>query len=166
LADIARFEWALNIAASVQEAAPLPPQALAEVPTNEAAYVALRLQPSLSYVISPWPIDAIWLANQQSEVPPVDLASGGARLEIRRDGDSVAWLRLDPATFAFRQALFEGRVLATALAASTQHDPAFDLAAAVQRIFTQGLAVAYWLPSERKTSQPRPADLAAKSCPK
>src|SRR5262249_35742811 len=59
LADVARFEWALNIAASVREAAPLPPQALAEAPTNEAAYVALRLQPSLSYVISPWPIDAI-----------------------------------------------------------------------------------------------------------
>jgi hypothetical protein len=33
----------------------------------------LRLQPSLSYVISPWPIDAIWQANQKSEVPPVDL---------------------------------------------------------------------------------------------
>src|SRR6516225_10324591 len=60
LADVARFEWALNIAASVREAVPLSPQALAEVPTNEAACVALRLQPSLSYVSSPWPIDAIW----------------------------------------------------------------------------------------------------------
>src|SRR5262244_3431715 len=60
LADVARFEWALNIAASVREAAPLPLQALAEVPTNKAAYLVLRLQPSLSYVISPWPIDAIW----------------------------------------------------------------------------------------------------------
>jgi hypothetical protein len=149
LADVARFEWALNIAASVQEAAPLPPQALAEVPTNEAAYVALRLQPSLSYVICPWPIDAIWLANQQSEVPPVDLASGGARLEIRRDGDAVAWLRLDPATFAFRQALAEGLVLAEAFTASTQQDPAFDLAAAVQHIFAEGLAVGYCLASER-----------------
>jgi hypothetical protein len=165
LTDIARFEWALNIAGSVQEAAPLPPQAFAEVPTNEAAYVALRLQPSLSYVLSPWPIDAIWLANRQSEVPPVDLASGGARLEIRRDGDAVAWLRLHPATFAFRQALAEGLALAEAFTASTQQDPAFDLAAAVQHIFAEGLAVAYCLASERKTSQPRPADLAAKSFP-
>jgi hypothetical protein len=165
LADVARFEWALNIAANVREAAPLPPQALTEVPTNEAAYVALRLQPSLTYVISPWPIDAIWLANQESEVPPVDLASGGARLEIRRDGDAVVWLRLDPATFVFRQALAEGLVLAEACAASTQQDPAFDLAAAVQHIFAEGLAVAYCRASEPDTSQPRLADFAAKSFP-
>jgi hypothetical protein len=165
LADVARFEWALNIAANVREAAPLPPEALAEVPTNEAAYVALRLQPSLSYVMSPWPIDAIWLANQQSEVPPVDLASGGARLEIRRDGDAVAWLRLDPATFAFRKALSEGLVLGEAFTASAHQDPAFDLAAAVQHIFAEGLAVAYCLASELNTSRPRPADLAAKSFP-
>jgi hypothetical protein len=163
LADVARFEWALNIAGSVREAGPLPPQALAAVPTNEAAYVTLRLQPSLSYVISPWPIDAIWLANQQSEVPPVDLASDGARLEIRRDGDAAAWLRLDPATFAFRQALAEGHVLAEAFTASTRHDPAFDLAAAVQHIFAERLAVAYCLASEPDTSQRRLADLAAKS---
>lgn len=31
LADVARFEWALNIAARVREAAPLPPQVLAGV---------------------------------------------------------------------------------------------------------------------------------------
>src|SRR6516164_2228854 len=40
LADVARFEWALNIAASMRDTAPLPPRALAEVPANEAAYVA------------------------------------------------------------------------------------------------------------------------------
>jgi hypothetical protein len=165
LADVARFEWALNIAASVREAVPLSPQALAEVPTNEAAYVVLRLQPSLSYVISPWPIDAIWQANQKSEVPSVDLASGGARLEIRRAGGAVAWLRLDPATFAFRIALANGLMLAVAMAAATQQDPAFDLATAVQHIIAEGLAVAYWLSSEKKTFQPRPADLAAKSFP-
>ena len=51
LADVARFEWALNIAAGVHEAAPLPLTALAEVPTNEAANVMLRLQPSLRYVV-------------------------------------------------------------------------------------------------------------------
>ena len=165
LADVARFEWALNIAASVREAAPLPPQVLAEVPTNEAACVALRLQPSLSYVSSPWPIDAIWQANQENEVPLVDLASGGARLEVRRVGDSVGWLRLEPATLAFRTALANGLMLAAAMAAATQQDPAFDLAAAVQHIIAEGLVVAYWLSSEQKSFRPRPTDLAAKSFP-
>jgi len=149
LADVARFEWALNIAASVREAAPLPPQVLAEVPTNEAACVALRLQPSLSYVSSPWPIDAIWQANQENEVSAVDLASGGARLEIRRADDGVAWRRLDAATFAFRTALADGLVLAAAMAGATLQDPAFDVTAAVQHLFAEGLVVAYCLSSER-----------------
>jgi hypothetical protein len=49
LADVARFEWALNIAATVREAMPLQAETLAAIPPREAAYVALRLQPSLSY---------------------------------------------------------------------------------------------------------------------
>jgi hypothetical protein len=162
LADVARFEWALNIAASVQDSAPLPPRALAEVPTNAAAYVTLRLQPSLSYVISPWPVDTIWQANQEDEVPSVDRASGGTRLEIRRAGNAVAWLRLDPATFAFRTALADGLVLAAAMTVAAVENPTFDLAAAVQQIFADGLAVAYELSSEQKTFQPRPVDLACK----
>jgi hypothetical protein len=149
LADVARFEWALNIAGTVREVAALPPQALAAVPADEAAYVALRLQPSVRYLGSPWPVDAIWQANQQNEVPAVDLASGGTNLEIRRARDAVAWRRLDPATFAFRTALADGLVLAAAMAAATSRDPDFDLAAALHHIFAEGLAVAHGLAPER-----------------
>ena len=162
LADVARFEWALNIAASVREAAPLPLQALAKVPASKAAYLTLHLQPSLSYVVSPWPIDAIWQANQENEVPSVDLASGGAGLEIRRTRDAIAWLRLDPATFAFRRALADGLVLAAAMRSATVQDPAFDFAAALQHIVGEGLAVAYGLSWEKKTLKPRLVDLARK----
>src|ERR1700730_18209592 len=84
LADVARFEWALNIAATVREVTPLSPVALAAIPAEQAAYVALRLQPSLTYLTSPWPIDAIWRAKQHSEVSTVGLASGGISLQVRR----------------------------------------------------------------------------------
>ena len=151
LADVARFEWALNIAATVREAAAAAAAGARRGPGRRgricrAPSAALAQLPRL-----PWPIDAIWQANQQNEVPPVDLASGGARLEIRRAGDAVGWLRLDPATFAFRTALADGLVLAAAMAAATLQDPAFDLAAAVQHVFAEGLAVAYCLSSEQKT---------------
>lgn len=152
LADVARFEWALNSAASVPEAAPLTPRALAEVPSNEAAHVAFRLQPSVSYLLSPWPVDAIWQANQQSEVTPVDLAGGCARLEIRRAGNTVAWLRLDPATFAFRTALADGLVLAAAITAATVQSRTFDPTTAVQQIFADGLAAGYEFRRDRKPS--------------
>jgi hypothetical protein len=151
LADVARFEWALNIAATVEEETPLQAEALAAVPAQQAAYVALRLQPSLSYFASPWPIDVIWQANKEDEVPPIDLRSGGASLEIRRSGDAVIWQRLDPGTFAFRTALADGLVLAAAMAAATLRDPAFDVTAALRRVFGDGLAIAFVISPQQET---------------
>jgi hypothetical protein len=151
LADVARFEWALNIAATVREATPLQAETLAVVPAGEAAYVALRLQPSLSYFASPWPIDAIWQANKEDEVPPIDLTSGGANLEIRRTGEAVVWRRTDPGTFAFRTALADGLILAAAMAVATLRDPSFDLTTALRYVFAEGLAIAFVISADQET---------------
>ena len=148
LADVARFEWALKMAATVREATPLPIETLAAVPPERAACLAVRLQPSASYFTSRWAIDTIWQANQQSEVPTVDLTLGGTGIEIRRAGDGVAWRRLDPSILAFRTALANGVVLAAA-ATATLEDPAFDLAAALDCIFAEGLAVAFYFVDQR-----------------
>jgi hypothetical protein len=147
---VARFEWALNIAAVVREETPLRAETLAAIPPGEAAYVAFRLQPSLSYFASPWPIDIIWQANKEDEVPPIDLASGGTSLEIRRSCEAVAWRRLDPGAFAFRTALADGLVLAAAMAAATLKDPAFELTAALRRVFAEGLAVGFVISPKRE----------------
>jgi hypothetical protein len=152
LADVARFEWALNTAATVREAAPLPTEALAAVPPEKAACLGVRLQPSVRYFASGWSIDTIWQANQRSEVPTVDLARGITSIEIRRDRDTVAWRRLDPGTFAFRTAIADGLVLAAAAATATVQDPAFDLAAAIDGVFAEGLAVAFCSPQEGECS--------------
>ena len=141
LADVARFEWALHIAATIREAPSLQMDALAAIPAERAGYVGFRLQPSVSYFASSWPIDAIWQANQEGEVPPVDLASGGTSLEIRRADEAVAWRRLDSGTFAFRMALAGGVVLAAAIANATQRDPEFDASVGLQRMLAGGLAV-------------------------
>ncbi len=143
LADVARFEWALNIATTVRKATSLQAETLAAIPPGAAAYVAFRLQPSVSYFASPWPIDAIWQANQEDEVPPIDLTSGGASLEIRRAGEAAVWRRLDPGTFAFRTALADGLVLAAAMSAATLRDPAFDLTLALRHVFSEELAVGF-----------------------
>jgi hypothetical protein len=129
------------MAVTVREAAPLPIEALAAVPPEKAACLALHLQPSVGYFASSWPVDTIWQANQQREVPTVDLASGGTTIEIRRADEGFSWQRLDLSAFAFRRALAEGFALAAAAAAATIEDTAFDLAAALNRIFAEGLAV-------------------------
>ena len=153
LADVARFEWALNIAATLRDVTALQAEEIAAIPPGEAAYVALRLQPSLTYLASPWPIDAIWQANQENEVPPIDLSSGGVSLEIRRAGDAVAWRRLDPGTFAFRTALADGLVLAAAMSAGTLKDPAFDLTEALKQVFADGLAVGFVISPAQENRQ-------------
>jgi hypothetical protein len=140
LADVARFEWALNMAATVREASALKIEALAGIPPERAALLKLALQPSVSYFTSGWPIDAIWLANQQKEVPTVDLASGGTIVEMRRAGEGFSWQRLAPEVFAFRRALAEGFTLGRA-AATAAANPAFDLAAALDRLFAERLVV-------------------------
>jgi hypothetical protein len=151
LPDVARFEWALNIAATVREETPLQVEMLTAIPPEEAAFVAFRLQPSLSYLASPWSIDAIWQANQEDEVMPIDLANGGASLQIRRAGEVVAWQRLDPGIFAFRTALADGLVLVAAMSAATLKDPAFDLAESLRRVFAEGLAVAFRVSPKQET---------------
>ena len=141
LADVARFEWALDTAARAREMLSLPRETLAAVPAGRAAYVRFSLQPSVHYLSSLWPIDAIWHANQQNEVAPLGLATGETRLEIRSSSGSVVWRRLDPGTFAFRSALAT-EPFAGAIAAATARDPGFDPAAALQLVFAEGLAVA------------------------
>ena len=153
LPDIARFEWALNEAGTMREMKPLRPEDLAaEVPAATAPMIRLRLQPSARYLETPWPVDAVWEANRRDDVPALDLSkpdvSANTFLEIRRDGDAVAWRRLDRGTFAFRTALAGGAALAAAIETALTADPAFDPAAALPHLFAEGLAAGFHLHPE------------------
>ena len=152
LPDVAHFEWALHIAAIVREEPHMRPDALAAVPVGDAAYLGLRLQPSVSYVESPWPVDLIWQANRDEKVTAVDLAGGGAALEIRRAGGAVIRRRLDRGTLVFRTALADGLVLAAAMEAATLADAAFDLTRALGSIFAEGLAVGFVISPEKEST--------------
>jgi hypothetical protein len=72
---------------------------------------------------------------------------------MRRADEGFSWQRLAPGIFAFRRALAEGLALGTAAAAAaataTLEDPAFDLAAALECIFAEGLAVAFYFVDQR-----------------
>src|SRR6185369_10779209 len=93
---------------------------------------------------SPWPVDRIWRATQDEDGAsndPVDLASGGVWLEVRRAGDVATVRSLAAADHALRTALARGGTLEDAAAAARGVDPHFDLTAALhsmldERIFT------------------------------
>jgi hypothetical protein len=118
---------------------------------------ALRfaLDPSLALVRSPWPIDRIWRANQAAPgaEPSVDLAAGGADLEVcRRDGD-VVFRGLTAAEYTLRRALLDGECLADAADAARAVDPALDLAGLLGALVRDGLLTAFRLPAPGASSR-------------
>lgn len=141
LPDVARLEWALSAAEGAADAVPLDARELASVDPAETPRLRFTLDPSLTLLESPWPVDQIWRANQPDTDPEttVDLASGGVRLEIRRVGGDVVFRSLDPSTFAFRQPLAAGDTLGEAAAAALRLAPAFDLGRALSSLLADEL---------------------------
>jgi hypothetical protein len=142
LADIARLEWAMNVALHAPDAVALDPDALRALEPGALARLTLRLEPSVTLLESPWPVDAIWRANQPAADGIVDLDAGAARLEIRRLGDDVVVRALPPGAFAFRAALAAGRALEDAVEHALDAEPGFDLASEIHALLDERVVAA------------------------
>ena len=136
LPDVARLEWAMNAALHAPNSAPLDRARLGAVPAEDLPRLTFRLDPSLSLLASPWPVDLIWRANQDGAgaEPAVDLSGGTVHLEVRRVGDDVTIRALDAVSYAFREALHAGHALERAAAVALAIDPCFDLTRAIHEL--------------------------------
>ncbi|MFI4985949.1 MAG: putative DNA-binding domain-containing protein [Alphaproteobacteria bacterium] len=150
LADVAELEWLMHRAAQA-DAPALSVQALHGIAAKDTQHLVLQLHPALGLIASPWPIDRIWRANRPGSEgsEAIDLGAGGAWLEVRRSGADVVMRALSGASFAFRQALQAGARLDAAAEAALAEDASFDLAAALARLFGDGLVVALALPAAK-----------------
>ncbi len=143
----------MNVAEHADDVVPLDTRALQSLEAADAPRLRFAFDPSLTLLESPWPIDHIWQANRpDSGDATVDLAAGGARLEVRRSGEDVILRSLDPAPWAFRSALAEGRALETAAATALALDPGFDLAAALRSLVDDGVVTAFTLSAKENPS--------------
>jgi hypothetical protein len=144
LRDVARLEWALHSASHADDAGPIDPSRLGEVPDEAAERLVLQLAPALSWLRSAWPLDAIWAAHQPGGRPEdVELSAGGVRLEIGRSGDVVRFHRARAGDFAFRSALGAGMSIARAAGLALAEEPEFDLAAALAALLREGVVVGF-----------------------
>jgi hypothetical protein len=140
LPDVARLEWAMNVAAHANDVMPLDRRALQGLDPAVTPWLTFTFDPSLTLLESPWPIDRIWRANQPDAADAsVDLAAGGIRLEVRRIGDEVVFRPLEAATWSFRRALSQKRTLEQAAAAALALEANFDLAEALRALVDDGL---------------------------
>ncbi len=152
LRDVARLEWAMNVAEHADDVVPLDDRGLRSVETADTPRLRFAFDPSLTLLESSWPIDRIWRANQPEVADStVDLAAGGVALEVRRAGDDVVFRSLEPAPWAFRSALIAGRALETAAAAALGLDPGFDLAEAFRALLADGVLAAFVLSPKETT---------------
>jgi hypothetical protein len=156
LPDVARLEWQMNAALHVTDPQALDPGRLGDVPPFEVDGLTFRFAPSLALLTSPWPIDAIWRANQPDadNDQAINLAMGPAYLEIRRVGDDVVFRAIEPAAHAFRSALVEGRCLGEATTAAMAEDARFDLAGALQTLFQDRVLIGFT--SSRNANERKP----------
>lgn len=116
LADVARFEWAINAAWHADDAPALSADALAAVAPERREALGLRLHRSVALLESPWPVLRIWHAARDDSGETVNLDAGGDRLLTWRKGADVLWRRVGADEWPFWRGLASGRGLADAAA--------------------------------------------------
>lgn len=131
LADVARLELARHQALNAADRTPLRPDTFKAVPPDSLADIVLSLHPSLRFVDSPYPVDAIWEAHRDDKAPDADivLPERPTRLLIARPEGAIVMLTVEPAAYDFARALDRGLTLGEAYAETgAQWDPQSFLA--------------------------------------
>jgi hypothetical protein len=126
-ADVGAFEWAINRAYHADDVEAFDPTALLSVPEDRRDDLVFAFHASSRMIASDFPILDIWHANQAgADNRTIDLAAGGTRLFIWRNGIDVVWRQLTRPETVFVAALVEGATLATACARALVEDPSFQ----------------------------------------
>jgi hypothetical protein len=131
LADVARLEYLRIEVVHAPEEPALDLVALADLPETAQRNLPLALLPGVRLLASPFPVDRIWLAHQEADVAPVDLAGDPCRLLVRAAQGAARFERIDAGTHAFLDAAANGATLESAAEAALAADPGFDLARAL-----------------------------------
>ncbi|MBI2734942.1 MAG: putative DNA-binding domain-containing protein [Rhodospirillales bacterium] len=140
LADVARLDWALNLAFHAPAGGRLAAADLTAVPVHRLPSLRLALAPGTALICSPYPLDRIWAASQP-DVPAdaVDIDGGGAFLLVLRRPDDAAFVTLSAGEAAFVTGIVTG--LSLEEAAGRAHS-GFDLTASFGRLLALGVFAA------------------------
>jgi hypothetical protein len=135
LADIARLDWALNVAFHSPAGPRLTSADLASIPVEQLPAKSVSLAPGAVVLRSIYPIDRIWTAAQPgASSETVDLESGGARLLVLRRPDDAGFVPLSEGEASFLEALAGGRSLKESAGMALAADAVFDLSPTFARL--------------------------------
>ena len=135
LADVARLDWALNLAFHSPVSARLAAEDLAGMAPDRLLGLRLALAAGSTLLQSPYPIDRIWHAAQPGgTTETVALEEGPASVIVLRRTDDAAFASLGPAEMAFAHVLDRGGTLEDGAEAGFAVDSAFDLTTTFARL--------------------------------
>lgn len=135
LADVARLDWALNVAFHSPDGPRLAAADLDGLAPDRLVGLTLALASGVTLVQSAFPIDCIWQASQPgADGSRVDLGAGGSVLLVTRQSDDAAFVALDEAEAAFIAAISGGATLEAAAQRAFGVEPAFDLSTVFGRL--------------------------------
>ena len=148
LADLARLEWARELAAIADMHPAVGAECLSRFAPEELDQLVFVLQPSLQLVSSPYPVHSVWLANQQEIASPVDQSIGSEQVMVLSRDDHVEVARLSPPLFSYLCAIAGGQTLGEAMDSTSMDEGA--LLGALQFSFAQSLVVAVSIQSAKR----------------
>jgi len=138
LADVARLDWALNVAFHAPACGRLTAADLTSIPADALPSLRLALAPGTALLGSPYPVDRIWMASQPgAPAGTVDL-TGEAHLLVLRRPDDAAFVALSAPEAAFVAGIARGLSLEGAAEAAGRVDAAIDLSTVFARLLGLG----------------------------
>jgi hypothetical protein len=151
LPDVARLEWARNVAHHAADADSVGIDRLAAVPADRMGAVQLLLHPAAAVVASPWPVVSIWETNAlDAEARRIGPEAPGETALVTRPDLEVLVRPLPACGDVFVASLRRYALLSDASAAAeavAAPVAPFDLAATLAALFGAG-AVACLLETE------------------
>ncbi|MEM8744097.1 MAG: DNA-binding domain-containing protein [Pseudomonadota bacterium] len=142
LPDVARLEWAWNLAYHAADRDPVSPEALSSIDPATADTLVFQFHPSVQIVRSGYPVVTIWSENSKDGEPEhIDAGAGGEDGLIVRPGIDVEVRHLPPGGAAFILALAERQTLGTAAESAVGEDASFDLQANLAGLIASGAVI-------------------------
>ena len=126
LPDVARFEWALSVAANAPDAPSLEPGVLAAVPAEHHACLCFERHPSVTCLELAYPADEIAdavLAGDETAMAEVDLAPRRLCVIVHRGPHGLETERLSERAYDFAARILAGEPLGRAIEAAPEHAP-------------------------------------------
>jgi hypothetical protein len=139
LPDVARLEWACHESYRAPEAEPFDFAALACVVPELHGEIRFVTHPAVRLVESPYPIQALWEANQPDRDGSPERDVGPDRLLVHREDHLVRVRRLERAQWVFLTRIAAGATLACACEGLPEADSEILLGAALARHVKEGV---------------------------